>query len=122
MTYRLLGGENHVIALLKHSDCAHFVDLRTMAGTQWGMMVTAMQEPFPGLKYLELLEFTDTLELPSDSWVNLLHFYKLVCTASPFQNHQHFFCGLVTSFLFISTIYPRLVAFHRRRWLPVCLD
>ncbi|KAH9167172.1 hypothetical protein EDB89DRAFT_137245 [Lactarius sanguifluus] len=55
---------------------------------------------------------------PVDSWVDLSRVYNnSFYTASPFQNYQHFFCRPVTLVLSISTIYPRPVTFHRRRWL-----
>ena len=70
------------------------------------------------LTYLELsdvrIQVHGCVGLPSGSWVDQHHVYDLVCTASPFQNYQHFFCWLVTSFLFILTMCPRLVAFRWR--------
>ena len=59
MRYRLPGGEDDVISLLKHSDRVHLIDLRIRVGTQWEKLVAAMQEPFPVLAHLELSESAD---------------------------------------------------------------
>jgi hypothetical protein len=66
------------------------------------------------LKYLELSEFTDALVLPSDSWVDPLHFYELVCIPFPSRITNTSFVGSeIVSLHLDYSLYPRPVGFYR---------
>jgi hypothetical protein len=63
MTYTNPFDEGDVIALLKHHDRVRWVYLRILTSSQFGKVLTIMQEPFPELTHLDVSVY-DRVDVP----------------------------------------------------------
>ena len=122
MCYDIPRHEDDVIAILKNSD--RVIEIKLFI-QKWGNVLAAMQEPFPSLKRLYLDGNISGLDnfpvLPSGFLGGFAPCLQSIESRYvPFPGLPAFLLStrdLVS--LSDSSQHPRLVSFHRRRWLRV---